>query len=124
LSGRLWTIESHAERFARAEKNIKESGLGHRICQVKGHAPEVFSVEGLVPEGLDFAFFDATKLEHQGYFDCVFPRMKSGGIIVVDNVVSHRTGAMVEFIKMMHSHSGLEVVEISVGDGLLIARVV
>jgi predicted O-methyltransferase YrrM len=122
--GRLWTVESHAERFARAEKNIEEAGMGNRICQIKGHAPEVFSVEGLLPEELDFAFFDATKLEHQSYFDSIFPRMKSGGMIVVDNVLSHRTGEMAEFIKMMHCHKGLETVEIPVGDGLLISRII
>jgi len=122
--GQLWTIESHNERFLRAQKNIEEADLGHRIHQIKGHAPEVFIENDEVPEKLDFAFFDATKMEHSLYFDAIFPRMKKGGMIVVDNVLSHRTGQMEGFINRTHAHSGLKVVEVSVGDGLLVARVI
>ncbi|MFA4815507.1 MAG: O-methyltransferase [Candidatus Gracilibacteria bacterium] len=122
--GQLWTIESHDERYARAQKNIEEAGLEHRIMQIKGHAPEIFDKNPALPKQIDFAFFDATKQEHQSYFDAIFPRMKSGGMIVVDNVLSHRFGQMEKFIEKTHGHSGLKVVEIPVGDGLLIARVV
>ena len=122
--GQLWTIESHDERYARAQKNIEEAGMEHRIMQLKGHAPEIFTENPALPKQIDFAFFDATKQEHQSYFDAIFPRMKSGGMIVVDNVLSHRFGQMQKFIEKTHGHSGLKVVEISVGDGLLIARVV
>lgn len=122
--GQLWTIESHDERYARAQKNIEEAGLTHRIFQLKGHAPEIFTQNPALPEQIDFAFFDATKQEHQSYFDAIFPRMKSGGMIVVDNVLSHRFGKMEKFIEGVHANTGLKVAEISVGDGLLIARVV
>lgn len=122
--GQLWTIESHDERFARAQKNIEEAGMEHRVMQLKGHAPEIFTENPMLPAQIDFAFFDATKQEHQSYFDAIFPRMKKGGMIVVDNVLSHRFGQMEKFIEKAHGHSGLKVVEISVGDGLLIARVV
>ncbi len=122
--GQLWTIESHDERFSRAQKNIEEAGMTHRIFQLKGHAPEIFTADPSLPEQIDFAFFDATKQEHQSYFDAIFPRMTSGGMIVVDNVLSHRFGKMQSFIENAHANSELQVVEIPVGDGLLIARVV
>lgn len=121
--GKLWTVESHKERFSRAEKNIEAAGLGHRIQQLKGHAPEVFQEEGVMPERIDFAFFDATKKEHQSFYDAVLPRMQSGGMIVVDNVQSHRFGEMEDFIRARHDDERLKVVEIPVGTGLLIARV-
>lgn len=122
--GKLWTIESHEQRFERARENIEEARLGHRIVQLKGHAPEIFTNSLEVPELIDLAFFDATKQEHESYFDAIYPRMRSGGMIVVDNVLSHRFGKMKSFIEKTHAHSGLKVVEIPVGDGLLIARVV
>ena len=122
--GKLWTVESHDERFERAKENIAESGLGDRIVQVKGHAPEIFKSNSGIPEIIDVVFFDATKQEHQSYFDAIFPRMRSGGMILVDNVKSHRFGPMQEFIENAHANKGLKVVEIPVGDGLLIARVV
>ena len=52
--GKLWTVESHAERHEKARGNIAEAGLGDKVVQVKGHAPEVL-VE--VPEVLDFCVF-------------------------------------------------------------------
>ena len=122
--GQLWTIESHEDRYARAQKNIDEAGLTHRIFQLKGHAPEIFTENPALPEQIDFAFFDATKQEHQSYFDAIFPLMKRGGMIVVDNVLSHRFGHMQKFIEAAHLNAGRKVGERPVGDGLLIARVV
>ncbi len=121
-AGQLWTVESHEERYKRAQQNIDEAGLRHRIHSLKGHAPEIFETELNLPEQVDFAFLDATKLEHGSYFDVIFPRLKPGSFLVVDNVASHRFGAMESFIARLHSDPRLKVVEISVGDGLLIAR--
>lgn len=117
--GGIVTIESHDRRYGLAEKNIAESGLSHRIRQVKGHAPEV--VEEAVKEPIDLAFFDATKQETQSFFDAIFPHMNKGGLIVVDNVMSHRFKSMLEFIESMHKDPRVEVVEINVGAGLLLA---
>ncbi len=117
--GKIVTIESHDRRFALAEKNISESGLSHRIKQVKGHAPEV--VGEALTETLDMAFFDATKQETQSFFDAIFPLMNKGGLIVVDNVMSHRFQSMLKFIEKIHADPRVEVVEINVGAGLLLA---
>jgi predicted O-methyltransferase YrrM len=114
--GRLWTVESHAERFEMAKANILEAGVGDKVLQVKGHAPEVL---GEVPDEIDFAFFDATKNEHGQYFDAVLPKMRKGGVIVVDNVISHRE-EMGRFLNRMKRE--LECVEIDVGKGFLLGK--
>lgn len=123
-AGKLWTVESHKERFGRAEANIAESGLGHRINQLKGHAPEIFRDGTELPQQIDLAFFDATKKQHPEFLEVVLPRMKKDGLIVVDNVHSHRFGDMLEFIESTHARPDLKVVEVPVGAGLLIARIV
>lgn len=117
--GDIITIESHDKRFELAEKNIAESGLGHRIKQVKGHAPEV--VNAALTKPIDMAFFDATKQETQSFYDAIFPYMNKGGLFVVDNVMSHRFKSMLEFVEGMHKDPRVEVVEIDVGAGLLLA---
>ncbi len=121
-AGELWTIESHAQRYERAQSNFEESGLTHRIHSLNGHAPEIFELETGIPQQVDFVFLDATKMEHASYFEAVIPRLKPGSFLVVDNVLSHRSGPMQEFIANLHRDARLKVVEISVGDGLLIAR--
>ena len=122
--GKIWTIESHQSRYDMAKNNIEEAGLTHRVVQKIGHAPEIFYKELKdEPAHIDLAFFDTTKKEHPEFFEAVFPRMSSGGFIVVDNVVSHRFGIMKEFIAFMHAHEKLDTAEIPAGAGLLIARV-
>lgn len=122
--GGLWTVESHAKRFEKAKKNLLEAGMDGRVVQLKGHAPEIFyedyeDVE--LPEEFDFVFLDATKCEHGAYFDAVFPRLRSGALLVVDNVQSHRD-EMADFLDRIAAHKKLEEVELSIGKGLLLAR--
>ena len=112
--GKLWTVESHAERFEMARENILEAGMDGCVVQVKGHAPEVL---GEVPDGIGFAFFDATKYEHESYYEAVLPKMKKGGVIVVDNVKSHRE-EMAGFLDRVKKE--MECVEVDVGKGLLL----
>lgn len=121
--GKMWTIESHKERYELAEKNLLEAGLSKRVVQLKGHAPEIFSEGPSIPVHIDFAFFDATKKEHQQFFDTVYLRMSSGGLIVVDNVLSHRFGEMKKFVDFMHKHPNLNVIEVPTSSGLLLARI-
>lgn len=119
--GKLWTVESHAQRFERARANIEEAGMGEWICQVKGHAPEIFS-ELKLPGKVDFVFLDATKMEHQSYLDVLSPLLAPGAMLAVDNVQSHRAGPMGDFVAALHADARFEVVEIPLGSGLLIAR--
>jgi len=121
--GKLWTVESHAERFERARANVVEAGLEDLIVQVKGHAPEVFEDASFgIPDELDFVFFDATKYEHASYFDVVFPRMRAGSMLVVDNVISHGE-EMADFVNMLKKHPQLECELHEIGAGVLVCKV-
>ena len=42
------------------------------------------------PKIFDMAFFDATKNEHIKYFKKIAPRIKTGGMILTDNIISHK----------------------------------
>lgn len=127
--GLLYTIESHKERFGRAQANIAESGLSERVKQLKGHAPEIFSTPedfghsfDDLPDEVDIAFFDATKKQHNEFLSAVLPLLKTGSLLIVDNVKSHQE-ELQDFLDTTYGHEELQVVEIPVGQGLLIARV-
>jgi predicted O-methyltransferase YrrM len=129
--GRLVTIESHKERYVRAQENFANSGLVHRISSLKGHAPEILRnplqfgyAPDAIPAHIDLAFFDATKNQHGDFLESVLPFMSSGGMIVVDNVISHKEDGLEGFLEDIHARPGIELVEIPVGQGLLIARIV
>lgn len=128
---RLWTVESHAERFDQASENIAEAGYSEKIVQVKGHAPEVFAeVHGWPWEAkadpskgtLDFVFLDATKKETQDHFDALRPHLAPGAIVVVDNVQSHRGAGMQAFLDAIEEDDTLKSSEISLGAGLLLIQ--
>lgn len=120
--GHLWTVESHAERFQRAQANIAESGLEAWITQIKHHAPEVFFDPAVsLPETVDLAFLDATKKQHQSFYEALLPRMKEGSILIVDNVQTHRE-AFEGFIEFMHENPEWQTLELDAGTGLLISK--
>lgn len=114
----IFTVESHKERGDLAERNFREAGVDGFVHLVRGHAPEVLSD---IPGEFDFVFFDATKYEHLAYFEAVYPRMKEGAVLVVDNVSTHGEGRMMgKFLDMIKNHPELKSEFVEVGNGLLV----
>ncbi len=115
--GHLYTIESHKqERFYLAEENFKKSGLGKYITQILGHAPEAIPK---TPRKFDFVFLDATKYEYIDYFKAVASRIKKGGILVADNINTHRE-ELVSFIKIVQKNKNFTTFLFDLGSGLLV----
>lgn len=115
--GHLYTIESNAKkRFPLAQKTIKESGLKN-ITLILGHAPEAISK---TPQKFDLAFFDATKCEHLSYFKALAPRIKKGGMIITDNINSHKK-ELADYLRHAKSQKDWISEEVAIGTGLLIS---
>lgn len=126
--GRLTTIESHKERFGRAQNHFEHSGLAHRILSLKAHAPEIFTeperfgyAVQVIPENIDLAFFDATKKQHDDFLDVILPRLSSNAYLVVDNVSSHQEELSAFLVRLQNDPRFL-LTQVGVGQGLLIAR--
>lgn len=115
--GHLYTIESHKKhRFSVGEKNISASKLKN-ITQILGHAPESIPKN---PKMFDMAFFDATKEEYVQYFNTIKHRIKKGGVIIADNILSHEK-AVAPYLKALNSEPGWTSHLIHIGTGLLIS---
>lgn len=116
-NGHLYTIESHKKhRFSVGENNIKKSGFKN-ITQILGHAPEAIPT---TPKALDMAFFDATKEEYVEYFEVLKNRIKKGGVIIADNILSH-SEAIKPYLKAVKKEPGWTSELINIGTGLLIS---
>ncbi|PIR02951.1 MAG: hypothetical protein COV60_02945 [Candidatus Magasanikbacteria bacterium CG11_big_fil_rev_8_21_14_0_20_43_7] len=115
--GQLITVESNETRFHIAKTNIEASGLTN-ITQIRGHAPEILSD---IPGTFDCIFLDATKYEHTSYFHALKDRLKQGGTIVADNILSHKTD-MNEYKKTVESDPQFESYVENVGAGLFVSR--
>ena len=124
------TIEKDEERFLTARQNFRRYGaLGH-IKPICGDAEEEIC---RLDYRFDMAFIDAAKGASLRYFELIRPKMKSGGLIVTDNVLyggrtaengipahKHRTGvcAMREYLRFLCHTPGLITSVLPVGDGV------
>ena len=121
VSGCLYTVESHEERFALAGDNFAKAGVGGCVKQIKGHAPEIFGACSDIEEGeFDLLFFDATKKQHLEFLAKGLPLLKVGGVVMADNVLSH-WDEMKHFVAYAEDVPGLSGDLLRVGDGVYVA---
>jgi caffeoyl-CoA O-methyltransferase len=130
--GRLITCDVSAQWAAIGARHWAQAGLSGVIEARTG--PAIDTLRQL-PAGptLDFAFIDADKEGYRSYYEQLVPRMRPGGLIVLDNVFlggrvldpafqepHHR--AMRELNNFVRSDPRVEAVMIPVRDGMTIAR--
>jgi len=130
--GHLTCCDVSAEWTAVARKYWEMAGLANQIdLQLR---PALETVRAMpAGETFDFAFIDADKTGYVSYWDEVVPRIRPGGLILVDNTLSHgrvvdrtSTSAAVQAIRDFNDHAVADgrvvVVLLPVGDGLTLAR--
>lgn len=82
--GKVVTMERSEKFYQEALNNIKSFGLEKNIEVHFGDAVEILdNIEGT----FDIAFIDAAKSYYRTFFDKCCQKMKSGGIILSDNVL-------------------------------------
>lgn len=82
--GTLVTCEMDPVAIAFARKYFSESPHGKKITLMEGPALE--SIKKL-SGSFDMAFIDADKVNYSNYYDAIFPLIREGGLIAVDNVL-------------------------------------
>jgi len=129
---RVVTMEIDPERVVRARANFAEAGLAERIELIAGDA-----TNGL-PEQYQFdcLFIDAAKGQYRTFLELYLPHVRSGGLVICDNVLfrglvaapeqaEKRIKPLVEkldrFNQEMLQHPDLESVWLPVGDGLSVS---
>jgi caffeoyl-CoA O-methyltransferase len=86
--GKLTTIEKFDHFADICRRNFAANGLADRIEVVQGDAFEL--IDNLPRDELfDLAFIDGNKERYAHYFEVLEPRVRSGGLILVDDVLFH-----------------------------------
>ncbi|MCR5837430.1 MAG: O-methyltransferase [Lachnospiraceae bacterium] len=88
---RITTIENYEPRIVEAKKNIELAGKGDVITLLEGDALEI--MKGLEGQ-YDFIFMDAAKAQYINFLPEVMRLLKTGGILISDNVLQE--GDLVE----------------------------
>lgn len=129
--GRLHTIEIDEERRDIAEKYFEASGCAEKITAHFGDATVLLKE---LKEEWDLVFIDADKVNYGQYFDLVFDSLKTGGLIIADNVLyegkvllpeaqqGKNEKAMHRFNLKIKNDDRVEVLILPVRDGLSVIR--
>ena len=84
--GRLTCLELSEEFAAIARRNIAAAGVSDRVEFVLGPADESLRAMPEEPT-FDYAYLDADKRAYPTYYDLLVPRLVSGGLLLIDNVL-------------------------------------
>ena len=130
--GHLLCCDVSEEWTAIGREHWDRAGVGHKIELRIGPAGDTLTA--LPPEAdVDLAFVDADKPGYVGYVDALVPRLRAGGLLLIDNVLwsgnvvdPEMTDDNTEAIRRCNDHVAahpeLESLILPIGDGLTLAR--
>jgi len=128
--GELVTCDIDPEHARIAQSFFDRSPHGKKIKLRLGPALKTL-VALSVAEAFDLAFLDADKENYSNYYEAILPRLKSGGLLVADNVLwsgrvlapKEKTDkAIVAFNVRVRADARVECLMLPVRDGVLLAR--
>ena len=131
-NGLIHTIDKNEELQATQQKFWKKAGLSERIISHLGNALDILPD---LNESWDLIFIDADKNNYLAYYEILVPKLRSGALIIVDNVlwygkVAHEaspedldTLGIQKLNKHIQLDDRVEQVLLPIRDGITLARV-
>ena len=132
--GSIVACDINEEFTSTARRYWKEAGVDHMIdLRIR---PAMETLTDLIAKGqigsFDFAFIDADKTNYEGYYECALQLLRTGGLIMVDNVLwsgrvldasdqTADTVALRAFNKKLHADSRVSLSMLPLGDGVTLA---
>ena len=131
-NGELHTIDINEELVDFQKKYFDLSPYSNQIHQHLGDALDIIPK---LNKTFDLVFIDADKENYCKYFEIIMNKLKSGGIILSDNVLwsgkvlettfkkdDTSTPSLIAYNKLLKNDSRVETVILPVRDGLTISR--
>lgn len=113
-NGRVVTCEWDGAKVAAARRNLADAGVLDRVTIAAGDARELLQD---LAGPWDAAFIDAEKADYPRYFDLLWPKLRPGGLLLADNVVSHPE-ALAPYLARVRDHPETLSTTVPVGRGL------
>ncbi len=131
---RVTTIEKYEKRIPIAKDNFRRAGKEKEITLLEGDAAEILKeLEG----AYDFIFMDAAKGQYLGFLPDILRLLKTGGLLVSDNVLQdgdiiesrfavtrrNRTihSRMRDYLYELKHNGQLETAILQIGDGAAVS---
>ena len=127
--GCVYALEANDELEYIIRKYMTETGFENKIKLLIGNALDIIPT---IDETFDLVFIDAGKRDYPAYYDLVIDKVRSGGLIIADNILwsgkvlvekkDADTKIIDEFNKKIHLDDRVENLLLPLRDGLMIAR--
>jgi predicted O-methyltransferase YrrM len=111
--GRVITLEQSPDKIAQARANLARAGVADRVEIREGRAADTLAA---LAGPFDFVFLDADRPSYASYLELVLPKLSPSGLLVADNVVSHRQ-ELEDYLSRVKSNSALFSVTLPIGNG-------
>ncbi len=129
--GKLITLDMNEDTNRTAKNFWEKSDYKEKI---EAHLGDALEIIPTLEEIFDLVFIDADKPNYANYYDAVFPKIRTGGVIVADNVLrggrvldvaanaDEDTIALHRFNKKIEADKRVSNILLAVRDGLMIVR--
>ena len=129
--GILHTIDNNKELVEIQNKYFKKANLTNKIVQHSGDAKNIIPT---IEEEFDIVFIDADKESYPEYYDLIINKVRSGGIIIADNILwsgkilekvekdDQATKSIIEFNNKIIKDNRVKNIILPIRDGLNIVR--
>ena len=129
--GMLHTIDNNKELVEIQNKYFKKANLTNKIVQHSGDAKNIIPS---IDEEFDIVFIDADKESYPEYYDLIINKVRSGGIIIADNILwsgkilekvekdDQATKSIIEFNNKIIEDDRVKNIILPIRDGLNIVR--
>jgi len=130
-NGKLITIDVNEELEELVNGFLKEAGLTDKVEHIIGNALEIIPT---LTQAFDIVFIDADKKNYLNYYQLVIDKVRSGGVIILDNILwsgkviqevkakDKDTQVILQVNEYIQQDDRVENVLFGVRDGLMIAR--
>lgn len=129
-NGFIYTIDINMELEDMVRSNFEKSDLNSKIKYQIGDAKEIIPS---LNETFDLVFIDADKKNNGTYYNMIIDKVRSGGLILVDNVLwsgkvldqeasDQKTSFISKFNEMVSADQRVEKLILPVRDGLFLIR--
>lgn len=126
INGKVITIEFHKCRYDVAVDNFKLCELDDVVEARQGMAiDELIDLKkedynSTEEQFLDFAFVDANKAQYIKYFELIDEKLRKGGLIAFDNMLSHKEKVQ-DTLEALQNNPNYQIQMVNTEAGLLLA---
>ena len=127
--GILYALEANDELEYLIQEYIEKGNFQEKIKLIIGNALEIMPT---IDEIFDLVFIDAGKRDYPLYYDLAIDKVRSGGLIIADNILwsgkvaddkkDLDTRMIDDFNKKIHADERVENILLPLRDGLMMAR--